>query len=327
MIKHTMRQKKDHIAIIGAGFSGLAAAYYLSKKGHPITIYDPAPIGENASGISAGLLHYYTGPRASPPKDADLKLNSTVELLNASSLALGEPVFTKSGLFRPALNEEQEANYRKRADEDPDVRWMTADEVHKHCPTLRQLPGIWIHNGYRIDTKLYLKGLWSACESTGGKWVSKAISSVGELDEDQVLVTTGACQIEETKDLPIHPIKGQILEIEWENTLPFPISANIYFVPGKSPNHCYIGGTFEHHFSSTLPDEKTAKELLMPKIGNLFPQINKISVLGVRAALRASTPDRLPILQKIDRRTTVLVGMGSKGLLNHAFYAKKLINY
>lgn len=320
-----MRQKKDHIAIIGAGFSGLAVAYYLTQNGHPITIYDPAPIGENASGISAGLLHCYTGARAKPPKDADLKLESTVELLKASSQALGEPVYAKSGLFRPALYEEQEVDYRKRADEDPNVRWMTVDEVHDHCPTMLKCPGIWISNGYQIETKRYLQGLWSACESHGAKWKSRAVSTIEELTEDQVIVTTGASQIKETKDLPVHPIKGQILEVEWEPPLPFPISANIYFVPGSSPNSCYIGGTFEHHFTSPSADEKTAKELLVPKIRNLFPQMEEIKVVGVQAALRASTPNRLPFLQKINKRTTVLIGMGSKGLLNHAFYAKKLV--
>lgn len=322
-----MRQKKDHIAIIGAGFSGLAAAYYFSQAGRSVTIYDPAPVGENASGISAGLLHHYTGPKANPHEDAEQKLLSTLELLQTSSQALGKAVFKKTGLFRPALYKEQEAFYRKRADEEAAVHWWPAEEVQTRCPHMQPFPGIWISNGYQIDTKDYLEGLWQACSTRGAQWVKKTILSTNELEEQHIIVTTGASLIKETSNLPIHPIKGQILEIEWEHNPPFPISANLYFVPSTTQNRCFIGGTFEHRFGSTEPDQQIAESLLFPKIETLFPNSSPFKVVGIKAALRASTPNRLPILKKIDSRTTVLVGMGSKGLLHHAYYAKKLLEY
>ena len=50
------------IAIIGGGFSGLAAAYYLLENCKAnSTVYDPLGIGGGASGIAAGLLHTYAG--------------------------------------------------------------------------------------------------------------------------------------------------------------------------------------------------------------------------------------------------------------------------
>ena len=322
-----MTSKKDHIAIIGAGFTGLAAAYYYSRAGHLITIYDPSPLGNNASGISAGLLHYYTGPKAKPPEDAELKLQSTLELLKAASQTLDTPVFKKTGLFRPAFTENQEHLYRERANDHNDITWLSSKEVIAKYPDLSPFPGIWISNGYQIDTKMYLKGLWLACQSMGATWQAKAIQSTEELAEDKVLITTGAAQILQTQDLPIHPIKGQILEIQWNNSLNFPISGHLYFVPSSSPNRCFVGGTFEHRFSTPAPDLEVATQLLFPKIEIIFPDMTNLQVLNIRAALRASTPNRLPILKEIDSRTSVLVGMGSKGLLNHAFYAKKLLEY
>ena len=39
------------IAIVGAGFAGLAAAYFLSQKNH-VTLFDKKGIGAGASGIA-----------------------------------------------------------------------------------------------------------------------------------------------------------------------------------------------------------------------------------------------------------------------------------
>lgn len=319
-----MTSKKDHIAIVGAGFSGLACAYYLSKAGRPVTIYDPEPLGKNASGISAGLLHFYTGARAKPPFDAERKLTATLDLLNISSDALGTSVFKKTGLFRPALTPDQEKNYLQRAENYDDISWLTPEQIEKLCPQLHPFPGIWIDNGYFIETGRYLEGLWSACEKLGAQWKKREIADLEDLSEPSVIAATGAAPLLRTLEKPIHPIKGQILEIEWDIQLPFPISANIYLVPGSTSNRCIVGGTFEHHFQDSKPDISTAKQYLFPKIKHLFPDFTDCSIVNCLAALRGSTPDRLPHCQRISEKLWVLAGMGSKGLLHHAYFAKKL---
>ncbi|ADI38594.1 FAD dependent oxidoreductase [Waddlia chondrophila 2032/99] len=321
-----MTKEKDHIAIVGAGFSGLACAFYLSEAGYPVTLYDPFPIGENASGISAGLLHYYTGPRATPPSDAEEKLKASLELFEASSDALGSSVFKKTGLFRPALNANQEKHYRKRAEVSEDIRWISENETLELLPQFSPLPGIWIANGYSVDTKRYLEGLWQACRNKGATWKKQGVKTLSEFEEDLVIAATGASPLLRDFGLSIHPVKGQILEIEWDIQLPFPISANVYLVPGTLPTRCFVGGTFEHHFDDSKPDPSTAQELLLPKMKALFPQFNGYKIVDCRAALRGSTPNRLPICGNIKGNMWALAGMGSKGLLHHAFYAKKLIN-
>src|SRR3989344_9190054 len=40
------------VAIIGAGFTGLAAAYYLSKKGHKVEVFER---DSNPGGLAVGL--------------------------------------------------------------------------------------------------------------------------------------------------------------------------------------------------------------------------------------------------------------------------------
>lgn len=50
-----------NIAIIGAGFSGLALAYFLLQSSAHVTLFDAVGIGGGASGIATGLLHPYPG--------------------------------------------------------------------------------------------------------------------------------------------------------------------------------------------------------------------------------------------------------------------------
>lgn len=320
----SLKKKTRQVAIIGGGFSGLATAYYLSQKGYQIRIYEKDPIGENASGISAGLLHYYTGPRAKPSMEGEAMLRSTLQLLETASNALNDPVYDKTGLLRPALNQEQAQFFQDTSTRNSTVSWLTADQVKERFAPLYPFSGIWIENGYQIDTKKYLKGLWKACEHFGAEWIIKNIESTDNLHEDLIIIATGAAPLKELDSLPIHPIKGQILEIEWNHTLPFPISAHIYLVPGSKNNRCFVGGTFEHRFTDKKPNEEIAKNLLIPKLYHLCSPIESLKVIGCKAAIRASTPTRKPIFKQMNFRTWALVGMGSKGLLNHAYYASQL---
>lgn len=50
------RDVRTEVAIIGAGYSGLAAAYALSKRGVPCIVLDANPVGWGASGRNGGVV-------------------------------------------------------------------------------------------------------------------------------------------------------------------------------------------------------------------------------------------------------------------------------
>ena len=54
---------KKKIAIIGAGFSSLAAASYLAKAGHSVTVFEKnATLGGRARRLSKEGFHFDMGP-------------------------------------------------------------------------------------------------------------------------------------------------------------------------------------------------------------------------------------------------------------------------
>lgn len=68
VIKPPKHQHREQVAIIGAGPTGLSAAYYLARRGYQITIYDAMPV---AGGMMAIGIPEYRLPRAELNRDID----------------------------------------------------------------------------------------------------------------------------------------------------------------------------------------------------------------------------------------------------------------
>jgi glycine/D-amino acid oxidase-like deaminating enzyme len=308
------------IAVVGAGFCGMAVTYYLLQQGHYVTVYDAKPIGESTSGIAAGLMHPYAGRFANYNWKGKEGLAATSQLLNVASTIVGIPVADFSGLLRLALESDQLISFGKSARKHPDLLWQTSDEARARVPGIAQAPGIFIPSAVTVNCPLYLKGLWQACEKLGGVFEKKTVHDLNEFDSDRIVLTTGAHK--GLHDVPLTQVKGQILEYDYSRILPISINSKAYIV--TQFGSCLAGATFEKQFSSLEPDIEVAKLELEPKIHALFPELTKHSIIACRSGVRASTHNHLPIIKQINEKTWVLTGMGSKGLLYHALFAQEL---
>lgn len=310
----------NRIAIVGAGLAGLATAWHLRSLN--VTLFDPCGIGGGASAVTAGLLHTYAGLHA--------KLNwrglegylATKELLEVA----GPNCFVETGLLRLALTKENESDFQKASEKFEDVEWLSPSQCQKIVPHATFKPGIFIKTALTIYGNLYLEGMWKALQ----QYVSlekKAVNNLNELSSFDKIVLTAGYASKNLLDIPLFPVKGQLLELEWPSDippLPLPLASQAYIVMSPGNKTCLAGTTFEHTFSSSQPDEEVAAKLILPKIVELFPPLENAKIVNVRAGIRASTPDHKPILRQIDSKTYLLAGLGSKGLLYHALYGKEL---
>jgi glycine/D-amino acid oxidase-like deaminating enzyme len=322
-----------NIAIIGAGFSGLAVAWHLFQRNWKIqlTIFDSEPIGTTASGIAAGLLHPFAGAHAKRNWRADEGIAASKELFIVAEKALKRPIVSQCGLLRIALSQAQQDDYslcqKKYSDQ---VHWLTEQECKMAVVGIRPFPGIFIDQGMVIDSKAYLEGLWKAVSDRGAKWIQTKISSLSELKEfDTLIVTAGAATtaLPELKTIPIRQIKGQLLEFEWPKEippLPYPVNSKSYLLMSPGNKSCIAGATFEKEFSGAEVEKEKALYEILPKVQEFFPHLNASHLIECRAALRATTANHLPLLIQATNNCWVLTGMGSKGLLYHALYAKEL---
>lgn len=322
------------IAILGTGFCGLAAGWFLLKNhtSSPLhlTFFDPQGIGGGASGVAAGLLHPFVGASAKLNKEGREGWSKTRTLLELATEKIGRAVAREEGHLRIAITERQKKDFRAAADQYEDIEWYEADEIHKKIPAVTSHPGIFIKNCMTVDCRLYLEGLWLACEEKGA-WLEKrcVVSLSDVLDYDYIVLAMGSevNKLLSSQPLPITGVKGQIVELEWSKTiprLPCALSSQAYLIMNSDKNTCIAGATYERGFISSIPDPQGASLEILPKAAALIPELGKAQVLSCKAGVRASTPDHMPLVQQINPQCWAITGMGSKGLLYHALYAERL---
>ena len=168
------------VAIIGAGFCGLAVAWELlnlTAFNIEVTLFDAEGIGGGASGIAAGLLHPFAGAHAKLNWKGFEGMAAAEELLAVASGTLGRSVFAKNrGILRLALTDEQEADYKLCAERyQSQVEWLDTQACKQLIPECAKRPGLMIKPGLTVYCPLYLTGLWQACAKKGVHFIRQKI--------------------------------------------------------------------------------------------------------------------------------------------------------
>lgn len=279
------------IAVVGAGFAGLAAAYFLSKH-HVVTLLDSKGIGGGASGVSAGLLHPYPGEKGRKSWHADEAMADAKELIEVAETALGKPVAQREGILKIGLCQNPGS----------DVECLGED---------RYL----ITSGITVDSTRYLQGLWRACEKQGVQLLLQSTELLDELRAfDRVVLAVGAGirHFPECRHLNLGYVKGQVLTCRLKTPLQRSISAKRYTAVIDEKT-CHIGSTYEREFVDDVPCQETAIRLLQPEE----------EVLECKAAIRVTNRAHyFPLVEQINATTWVITAMGSRGLLYHGYCGK-----
>ncbi len=327
------------VAIIGAGFCGLAVAWNIlnqfplhHSEQLEITLFDSHGIGGGTSGIAAGLLHPYAGLHAKLNWRGKEAFEASCELLAVAACHSKMPVTASDqGILRLASTLKQQNDYKvSPALLDPHVVWLDEMECQKMVPGAISSPALWIKKGITVYCDKYLQALWTACELKGTKFEQRHIVSLEELkDFSLVIIAAGALstQLEGTTHIPLKIVKGQILELSWPDSLPrlsCALNSHAYIVMKPEHNSCLVGSSYEKEIIDTRIDIETAKLEILPKAIHILPALDHSKIIRGYAGLRAVTPNHLPFFKQIKKNHWMLTGMGSKGLLYHALLAKEL---
>lgn len=279
------------IRIVGAGLAGLALAHF-ARPHYEIRLYSTGP---SASAMGYGLLHPYGGARA--------KLNRHGHEGMAASLALiPSSAIYKKGLIRLGSDLPHLSSLETS---------LSARELQQRNPGLAPSPGVYIEEAYVIDMERYLGRL------------SEGLEIRNRLEEwgDITLWAPGAqCPF-------VKKVKGQKLRLHFpDHGLTDALSGPCYIIP-LNKDELIVGATYERETLNWTTDLPKAKSYLFPKLKELLPGFDeeRVEVTHCFAGLRATTPDHLPMIRQLDARNWLYTGLGSKGLLYHALYAKTLI--
>ncbi|MBS0615929.1 MAG: FAD-binding oxidoreductase [Verrucomicrobia bacterium] len=285
---------KINVAILGAGFAGLAAAYFLSEE-FKVTVLDAKGLGGGASGVSTGLLHPYAGEKGRKSWHAEEAMGEAKLLLKIAEMELGRLVADYGGIVKKGAC----------IGAGDDVEVLGEDHFL-------------IRSGITVFPKLYLSGLWKAAVRRGAELKIQKIEQLSELESFDYIVLavgSGIFHFPEGEHLKINAVRGQALVCRLNGPMERSLVAKQYTALTEDPLVCHVGATYERGSRSDEPDLAEAIRLLQPSH----------EVLGVRAGVRVTNPAHyFPILEKINAKTWVLTALGSRGLLYHAYFAKML---
>ncbi len=282
------------VAVVGAGFAGLAASFYLSKD-FKVSLFDAEGVGKGASGASTGLLHPYPGEQGRRSWKADEGMSAALRLIDIVEEELGKVVALRNGIVKMGECEGAAGDVEQLG------------ENH-----------FLIRSGVTVFAPLYLSGLWKVCEKNGVQLHIQTIKDLGDLaDFDYVILAAGygIKKFSEASHLKINYVKGQALVCELGVALERSITGKQYTALTEKEGVCHLGATYERYFTSEHPSFEMAIHLLKPHL----------PVLGVKAGVRVTNPAHyFPIIEKINERSWVVTALGSRGLLYHAYLAEQL---
>ena len=330
--------------IVGGGVIGLSLAWELTQHGESVCVVDRGQLGKEASWAGAGMVP------AGPAKSHWQLATAYEQLEGLSQRLHPEwhqKLLAKTGIdseFRPcgtlhlARNDAEESVLQKKI-----LRWnelgidckpLDAQQIAELEPALESyakkfIAGYHLREEAQLRNPRHLQALVSACEGEGvalrpGQGVERfesassslaaAITSDGPIYANRFCITAGCWsgQLAESIDLnlPIHPIRGQIVLLNGPAGL---LSRNIYigmkyFTP-RLDGHLLVGSTLENAGFNKVNTPEAIAELTQ-LAHTIIPTTTQLPTEQTWAGLRPGTVDNLPYLGRVPNWENAWIATG-----------------
>lgn len=279
-------QTGARIAVAGAGALGSAAALRLARAGFSVTVFDPAPTGDNASGVAAGMLAPVSEALFDPASRDHLDLMRRArDLWPAFAESLGIEI------VRAGVRIEGSEAWRGQVGQRLRDLGLPADET---------IPEDW-----RIEARPALETLRAAAEVAGARFEARAVESFapgalrlvdGGVEVFDVLLLATGPGARDGRLAPettaLTPIKGQILRTDaTAGDKAVVRGEGVYLAPGEM---LAVGATMEAGRDDLSPDA-SATQALRAAAWALRPDLD-LDRAEVEVGVRVTTPDGLPLV-------------------------------
>ncbi|WP_299591591.1 bifunctional tRNA (5-methylaminomethyl-2-thiouridine)(34)-methyltransferase MnmD/FAD-dependent 5-carboxymethylaminomethyl-2-thiouridine(34) oxidoreductase MnmC [uncultured Microbulbifer sp.] len=355
------------VAIIGAGIAGATAARALAARNIQVTVFEQgcAP-GSGASGNDQGILYAKLSPKPGPNGDFNLLALQFAQRFYPTHCPQAVHF---NGLLQLAQTEKEQQLQQQIVDQlaldkgSSLAQPVTAPEATKLAGVHLNTPGLYFPKAGWLRPKQVCTALLDhpniqtrfdttidCANEKDNRWQLDISGSSEQPVFDALILCTANFnrQFPQSAPLPLRPIRGQVsfaATTEASKKLKLALCGEGYIAPAdtrEEPSSHSFGATFKLKQTDTeIRSEEHEENLhtlasLLPDVADSFRQQS----LRGRAALRAATPDYLPMAgpvanwdqlentyqplrknrkQLIDQRTPyqpnlfVLAGLGSRG--------------
>ena len=352
-----MAAQPAEVLIVGGGVIGLAAAYRLAARGATVRVID-ASGGRGASWAAAGMLAPVT--EAAFGEDELIRLNLAAvpvfqRLAGELQERTGQPVGLRTeGTLAVAFNADDRAALDRltefRAGLGLSTQRLSGAAARALEPYLATgvRGGVLAAGDLSVDNRRYLAALRSAAEAAGARFVRDEVTGLlrgaaggsqvsgvrtatGEELRAGAVVLCGGAATGALAQLPVYPVKGQILRLAVPERLRSagPVltrtvrgivrGSEIYLVP-RADGEVVVGATSEQQGHDTGVTAGGVYELLRNAY-ELLPVSSEFSFVEARAGSRPGTPDNGPILGRLADGVVLATGHYRNGILLSALTA------
>ena len=333
------------ILIIGGGIAGCSAAYYLSRDGHDVSLFERDSVASHASGFALGGI---------TPSFGDLP-NNSYEVLSNYSIGLHRDLAEElAGGNAEHLNllkkasvilakehsdlEDMHKIYEAHAkDYATDIRWLSTGELShveaRISPDV--LGGLYVGEAYEVDPYKLTLNLWQAAEQHGAKLVNRdvtdivvesgrvsgVLAGVDQFEAESIVVAAGPWSASLLLNLginvPVTPLRGQILRLDAPDP---PVRVSLWwdtdYATIKSDGLLWVGTT-EEEVGFDDRTTSAARDRIIGSAVEILPYLSDAKLVQQTACLRPMTPDRLPIIEAVSglEGLVIITGGGRNGIL------------
>jgi glycine oxidase len=320
--------RTDDLAVVGAGVIGLSLAWQAAVAGlGRVAVYDPqlaraAP--QQSSWAAAGMLAPVTEVHYGEEALLALTLASrdrwpgfAAELEAATGI---DPGYRTEGTLSVARDGDDLARLEELAVFQTklglEVGRLRSREVRQLEPALspRVRGGFLVTGDHSVDNRALVFGLREACVRAGVTLHATEITDLMQLDAGQIVVAAGHASIQLLPELPVRPVKGQLLHLRGAPLLARSVRGiDAYLVP-RADGRLLVGATVEEKGRDLSPTAGGVYELLRAAY-ELVPGMTELEFAETVVGLRPATADNAPLLGRIDDRTLVATGHYRNGIL------------
>jgi tRNA 5-methylaminomethyl-2-thiouridine biosynthesis bifunctional protein len=310
------------VAVVGAGIAGAALVRALRAEGLAPLLVDAAEPGAGASGNAAALatprLDAAGGVLAAFAAQAYQRASVLYDAIPGAVLARG--VLQLEGQPRDQMRFDKVAALPVW--EDGEVERLAADAASDRLGEPTDHGGLFLRDALAIAPETVI-GAWLGkapfasgrvrrLERTLGRWAVLDEADAPIAEAEAVILAAGWGLAALAPGLALSPVRGQATVADGVPP-PSPAAWGGYVIPTR--RGCLFGATHDRGDSATEPraeDDRRNLETLARARPDLAAALSGRPLAG-RAAVRAVTPDRLPLCGEIAPGLFVLGGLGSRG--------------
>lgn len=328
-----------HIAIVGAGITGLMSALELLQQGCSVTLFDQQAAGQAASWAGGGILspmYPWRYPAAvnalarhAKPlyQDWNQKLQPVTGIdfqIHETGMLIFDESDFEIGLSYAATHQEPQQQAKlldqaKLQQINPRINQSKFKQAI-YFPELANIRNPRLLQSIIRYLKHHPRVTWQEdCKITRLNIQQGCVNSISDehgrlFQADQYVFTTGTWSQYWSQQLgleiPVQPVQGQMLLFKTpENWLPTMCMHKVMYLIPRQDGHVLCGSSMRQVGFDTSPSSEIRQDILQACI-EMVPELADFPLVKQWAGLRPSSPDGIPYIGKIPKLQNAWANFG-----------------